>query len=222
MGRSKKLKFQDNASRKNVVQPGKDVFGKLKGRWAQSFFENENPIVLELACGRGEYTIGLAKEFPDRNFIGVDIKGSRIWTGSSEAELLGLTNVAFLRTKIQNLIEHFGPGDDIVEIWIVHPDPRPKKSDERRRLTNSRFLDMYKDLAADGSIIRVKTDDLGLYEYTLEVLEKRNDVRDIVCTEDLHRSNLLDEHYGITTRYENESRAEGRPITYLRFVFSKE
>ena len=142
MGRSKLDKFKDNAQSDYVIQPGKDIFDSIKGHWRDEFFRNNNPLVLELACGRGEYTIGLARIFPDRNFVGVDIKGPRIWRGMKIAEEEHLSNVGFLRGYIQNL-EDFYEENEVDEIWVTFPDPRPKGRDERRRLTNERFLDIF-------------------------------------------------------------------------------
>ena len=136
MGRSKSKKFEDNNARRNVIQPGKELFNDIKGNWNKLYFKNQNDIVLELACGRGEYTVGLAQIFQEKNFIGIDIKGSRIWSGSSKAIENKLENVAFLRIHIQNLNQYFEE-DEAAGIWIIHPDPRPKKSDQHRRATLS-------------------------------------------------------------------------------------
>ena len=216
MGRSKSKKFEDNDIRRNVIQPGKELFEVIKGNWNELYFQNRNEIVLELACGRGEYTVGLAREFPERNFIGVDIKGSRIWKGSSIAIDERLDNVAFLRIHIQNL-ENFFADNEIAEIWIVHPDPRPKISDRHRRLTNPRFLEIYKKLVTPGGIIRLKTDNTGFYEYSLEVLRDRNDIKDLDFTNDLYQSPLNAENHGIRTRYEEEFTAGGHKIKYLKY-----
>ncbi len=218
MGRSKTTKFADNKANRHVIQPDKPLFGKLCGRWSDKYFNNDHDIVLELACGRGEYTIGLARRFPDRNFIGIDIKGARIWTGSQHALNENLLNAAFLRVHIQNLAEHFGP-HEVSEIWIIHPDPRPKSSDERRRLTCTRFLDMYKQLIKPGGFLRLKTDNTGLYQYTLDVLQGRPDVHIHDATDDLYNSPLLAEHYNIKTKYEQEFLAEGNMIKYIKFSF---
>ena len=221
MGRNKTEKFSDNDRRYNVVQSGKEFFENAKGNWNSTHFKNQNDIVLELACGRGEYTVGLAREFPDRNFVGVDIKGARIWSGSGTAEREGLENVAFLRTHIQNIEEYFS-ANEVSEIWIVHPDPRPKKSDRHRRLTHPRFLEIYKNIISKDGIIRLKTDNTGLYEYTLDVLNERNDIRNLEISNDLYNSPLYSEHYGIKTRYEEEFTAEGHDIKYLKFSFAQE
>ena len=220
MGRSKTQKFIDNEASSNVIQPGKTLYEKISGNWNKSYFNNENDIVVELACGKGEYTIGLAQHFPGKNFIGIDIKGARIWSGSQKAQELKLNNVAFLRIHIQNL-EKYIKKNEISEIWIIHPDPRPKKSDERRRLTNNRFLDMYKRLIKSGGIVRLKTDNDLLYDYTLRTLKQRNDVEIVDSTENLYASELNSEHFDINTKYELRFSAEGYLIKYLKFYFQK-
>lgn len=217
MGRSKTQKFADNDANPHIIQEGKPLYDKVKGKWA-SFFKNSHPISVELACGRGEYTTGLAKVNPDTNYIGVDLKGNRIWTGAQLALRDNLTNVGFLRTHIQNLESFFDHGE-ISELWIIHPDPRPKDSDERRRVTNNRFLDMYKRLVKPGGIIRFKSDNTGLYEYTMETLEARNDVHILDHTRDLYSSPMLQEHHGITTNYELKFVAEGQTVKVVKWVF---
>jgi tRNA (guanine-N7-)-methyltransferase len=221
MGRGKSMKFADNDARYNIIQSGKELFETVKGNWGELYFKNDNDIVLELACGRGEYTVGLAREFPNRNFIGIDIKGARIWNGSGIAEKENLNNVAFLRVHIQNVEEYFAP-KEVSEIWVVHPDPRPKKSDRHRRLTHPRFLEIYKNIICKDGIVRLKTDNTGLYEYTLEILNERNDIRNLEFTDDLYNSSMYAEHYGIKTRYEEEFTAEGHDIKYLKFSFAQE
>ena len=218
MGKGKLLKFADNEASGNVIQSGNEFYESCKGNWSK-FFKNENPIVIELACGRGEYTTGLASEYKNKNFIGIDIKGARIWKGSQMAQKEGLLNVAFLRTHIQNL-EAFFEEEEISEIWIIHPDPRPKDGDERRRITNHRFMDIYKLLIAPGGIIRFKTDNTQLYQYTLATLNDRKDVHISDFTEDLYKSKMNEEHHGIRTRYEEEFTAEGQMIKCIKFSFN--
>src|SRR5690606_29644366 len=147
----------------------------------------DQPIVVELACGRGEFTVGLARQFPDRNFIGVDIKGSRIWKGSVTALAEGLANVAFLRSRIEELDLFFDPGE-ISELWITFPDPRPRDGDEKKRLTSPRFLDMYKPLIDSQGVVHLKTDNTGLFDYTSDLLEEREDVEVLVRTDDFYAS----------------------------------
>jgi tRNA (guanine-N7-)-methyltransferase len=216
MGRSKLHKFQDNDRSFNVVQPGKTSYEIIKGKWREFQFKNNNPIVLELACGRGDYTIGFARKYPDKNFVGVDIKGARIWTGSQIAEEENLNNVAFLRVHIQNL-DNFFEKDEVDEIWLIHPDPRPKDSDEHRRLTHPRFLELYRSILKSGSWIHLKTDNTGLFEYSIESIKEFKYTSDIQYTFDLHGSNYLKDHLGIETRYERMSLEEGETIKYLKF-----
>ncbi len=216
MSRRKLEKFAVNKLRKNVIEPGKPLFGAMKGEWNTRYFERDAPLVLELACGRGEYTIGLARKFPDRHFIGVDIKGDRIWKGSGIALEEDLTNVAFLRTQIDLLEDHFEPGE-VSEIWITFPDPRPKERDEKRRVVHPRFLEIYKKIIQPEGWVRLKTDNTGLFQYALEVLEERNDVSDLSFTWDVYHSDLRDECHEIRTRYEEKFSREGHDIKYLKF-----
>ena len=218
MGRRKLKKFADIADRPNVVEPSKPIYEKIRGNWNKEIFKNSNPITLELACGRGEYTIGLGRKFPDVNHIGVDIKGDRIWKGSGMAIEEGLENVAFLRTHMLELNTFFKT-DEVNEIWITFPDPRPRDRDEKRRVTHDRYLDIYKGIIKDGGIVRLKTDNTGLFEYTLEVLKNRQDIKDLVHTFDLYHSKLKEECHDIRTRYEKKFSEEGHDIKYLRFSF---
>ena len=217
--RKKLRRFEENAQRRNVVEPGKPLFETIKGKWKEKQFKNDNPITLELACGRGEYTVGLAQHSNASNFIGIDIKGDRIWKGSSHADTLGLEHVAFLRTKIHDLLNFFAPGE-VSEIWLTFPDPRPRDRDIKRRLTNPRFLDMYKEVLEPEGWFRFKTDNTGLFEYTLEVLAERNDIRDLEFTKDLYNSPLNAEHFGIRTKYEKMFSEAGEKIKYLKFRFA--
>lgn len=215
----KKLeRFKIIEERTNVIEPSKPAYKEIKGKWKQDYFKNNNPITLELACGRGEYTVGLGKIFPDRNYIGVDIKGERIWKGSTWAVENNLTNVAFLRTQIL-LIYNFFEAGEVDEIWLTFPDPRPTKRDIKRRLTSPRFLDMYKVLTKPGSYVRLKTDNTTLYEYTLEVMLTRSDITDLQYTDDLYQSPLRPECFDIKTRFEEEFAGKGEKIKYLRFKF---
>ncbi len=217
MSRGKLKRFAENATRGNIIEPGKPKFGSIKGRW-QEHFQNDNELVLEIACGRGEYTVGLARLFPKRNHIGIDVKGDRIWKGSGIALEEGLTNVAFLRTHILELESFFRSGE-VSEIWITFPDPRPRDRDEKRRVTHDRYMDIYKALVRSGGWIRLKTDNTGLFDYTLEVLRQRSDISDLEYTYDLYHSELKPECYGIRTRYEQKFGAEGHDIKYLKFRF---
>ncbi|MEN8247910.1 MAG: tRNA (guanosine(46)-N7)-methyltransferase TrmB [Bacteroidota bacterium] len=217
--RSKLARFEYNENAENVIQPGKDLFVSIKGNWKKEYFKNDNPLTLELACGRGEYTIGLAKQFSDRNYVGVDIKGDRIWKGSQLANEEGLTNVGFLRTFIHNM-DDFVAECEVDEIWLTFPDPRPKDRDERRRLTNERFMELYKHILRPGGWFRFKTDNTGLFEYTLKALQLRKDIQNLTFTHNLAESELLKEHYGITTHYEQMFSEQGEVIKYLKFQFT--
>jgi tRNA (guanine-N7-)-methyltransferase len=217
--RNKKNRFEDNQVNRNVIEAGKEIFEHIKGKWRSEFFKNENDIVLELACGRGEYSTDLGAIYTDRNFIGVDIKGNRIWVGSKKARLSGLDNVAFLRTQIDHLEKFFSPSE-IDEIWIIFPDPRIKDSDEHRRLTSPKYLEIYKNLLKPGGLIHLKTDSTSLFNYTLGLLETNTDVKDLEYTWELYNSDLANDHHGIKTKYEHQFAGQGKVIKYLKFRFS--
>ena len=215
MSRKKLVRFYENALRQNVVEPGKPLFGTIRNKWNDTFFPADQDLVLEIGCGHGDYTVEMARLFPDRNYIGIDIKGSRIWRGSGKAEEEGLENVGFLRIPVETLAEHFGP-EEVSEIWITFPDPRPKKRDVKRRLTSPRFLDLYAEVLKSGGLVHLKTDSLFLYEYTLEVLEERQ-APVVAQTDNLYQSPLLEHTLGIQTTYEKKFLQEGVPIKYLQF-----
>jgi len=212
----KQERFRIIEERQNVIEPSKTIYNEVKGKWNTLVFGNDNPVTVELACGRGEYTVGLAGRFPDRNFIGVDIKGERIWKGSTLADEQGLKNAAFLRTQILT-IENFFTEGEIDEIWLVFPDPRPKVRDNKRRLTNPRFLEMFRKLLKPGGYLRLKTDNTALYEYTLEVVRTMRDIDDLAFTDDLYNSPLQPECFDIRTNYEQKFASQGETIKYLRF-----
>lgn len=212
----KQERFRIIEERRNVIEPSKEIYNEVQGQWQSLIFGNENPLTVELACGRGEYTVGLARLFPGRNFIGVDIKGERIWKGSTLAEEQGLSNAAFLRTHIL-MIENFFVEGEVDEIWLVFPDPRPKVRDIKRRLTNPRFLSIYKKLLKPGGYVRLKTDNTGLYEYTLGVVRVMDDIHDLAFTDDLYNSPLQSECFDIKTNYEQKFASMGETIKYLRF-----
>lgn len=215
MARRKLFRFAQNAAADNVIEVGKPLYTTIRGKWREVYFKNENSVILELACGKGEYTVGLGKTFPDRNYIGVDIKGDRIARGSQAALQLGLNNVAFLRASIQFLDEFFEPGE-VDEIWLVHPDPQPKDRDEKKRLTNRAFLTRYARWIKPGGIFHLKTDNPFLYEYTLEVLKDMPGYVLLEHTDNLYESDLLAEHHNITTHYEKLFREQGFTIKYIR------
>jgi len=217
MSRQKLKRFEDLKNRHNVIEYDDERYKTIKSNWAKEIFKNSNPINLELACGRGEYSIGLAKEFPEENFIGIDIKGERLWQGSTKAIEEGLENVAFARNFILDLEQMFEEGE-VKDIWIIHPDPRPRDRDEKRRLTFHRFLDIYKKIQGGEGRVHLKTDNTPLYDWTLhEVLAKRTDIKNLHFVDDLHNSVYLKEHYGISTRYERKFSKAGETIKYLRF-----
>jgi tRNA (guanine-N7-)-methyltransferase len=202
----------------NVIEPTKANYNSIKGNWREGHFKNNNPITIELACGRGEYSVALGKLFPERNFIGVDMKGERIWKGSTLAVEQGLSNVGFLRTQIL-LIENFFAVGEVDEIWLTFPDPRPRKRDIKRRLTSPRFLEMYRRLLKPGGYVRLKTDNTLLYTYTLEELQQRTDILDLQYTDRVYESSLRPECFDIKTRFEEMFAAKGETIKYLRFHF---
>jgi tRNA (guanine-N7-)-methyltransferase len=220
MSRKKLVRFAQNEVNPNVVQAGKPIFEQIKGQWNALQFANDQPLVVELACGRGEFTLGLGRQYPNQNFIGVDIKGSRIWKGSSSATAEGIYTVAFLRTQIQQLQDFFAPGE-ISELWITFPDPFPRDGDEKRRLTSPKFLEMYKQLVKTGGLIHFKTDNTGLYEYTDMVLKDRPDCQIHFNTADFYESELRDAHHGIKTRYEKIFSDKGEKIKYIQFSFTE-
>jgi len=212
MGRVKAKRFVYNANDPRIVQSGKDFFDHAKGNWRKDFFGNDNPIILELACGRGEYTTGLAQYFPDKNFIGVDKKGDRMHVWLQDASEKWLTNIWFLRTIIHHL-DRFFAEDEVDAIWIVHPDPRPKQGDARRRLTHPRFLALYENILVSGWLLYLKTDDADLFAYSLEMFAQEW-WELLAQTNDLHMSDLLSDHYGIQTHYEKKWIGQWRTIHY--------
>lgn len=196
-----------------------DVNGEnvdLKGEWKSYHFKNDNPITLELACGKGEYTFGLAKKFKDRNFIGVDIKGARIHKGAKDALAENLDNAAYLRTKIELLEEFFAP-NEVNEIWIVFSDPFPKDRHSKHRLTSPNFLELYKKICTKDAIINVKTDSELLFDYTLGVLDGRGMKYNIVERDIYRKGTTIPELTEIQTFYEKMHIEDGRNINYVSF-----
>jgi tRNA (guanine-N7-)-methyltransferase len=216
--KSKLKRFEIISNRENVIEPGKQLYQTIKGNWNEVYFKNDKPITIEFACGRGEYTVGMARAMKDRNFIGVDKKGDRLWKGSTWAHDENLLNVAFLRTDIL-FIESFIKSGEVNEIWLTFPDPRPRKRDIKRRLSSSRYIDMYKKLLAKDGYFRFKTDNTDLFNFTLEELSYRNDLEDYKFTHDLYQSELRPECFEIKTKYEEMFAAKGETIKYLRFKF---
>lgn len=190
----------------------------LRGCWAEAHFKNDRPITLELACGRGEYTLGLARRYPGRNFIGVDIKGARIWKGARIALNEGLDNAAFLRTRIEQIALFFAP-EEISEIWITFPDPFLKKGKANRRLTAPRFLKSYRQILKKDGHIHLKTDSPQLYEFTLEILAEEKGVDLLYENGDIYAAPLPVPELELKTYYERMHLEEGRKIRYVRFRF---
>lgn len=218
MGKNKLAKFDDMTGYPHVFQyPFAALQEKgfeMKGHWNEQFFKNTNPIVLELGCGKGEYTVGLARLFPDKNFIGVDIKGARMWSGAKESLEAGMANVAFLRTNIE-LINRFFASGEISEIWLTFPDPQMKKVN--KRLTSTRFMKLYREILTPNGIIHLKTDSNFMYTYTQEMI-KVNNYPVLFRTDDLYHSGLADEILSIRTYYEQQWLDRGLNIKYIQFI----
>ena len=193
MGKDKYRRFQENLTFANMVQPDfEEVFGKeyrLKGHWHDEFFRNPNPIILELGCGRGEYTVALAERNPDRNYIGIDIKGARMWRGAKTATERGMANAAFLRTRIEFINSFFASGE-VDEIWITFPDPQLKKQRVKKRLTSPQFLGYYAKFLKPDGVVHLKTDSRHLHEYTKAVIE-RNALPLLACGDDIYGTGML-------------------------------
>lgn len=217
MSRSKLRKFQEIRSRKNVVEIVYPNKPSDSIDW-QVHFGNNNPIVLELACGNGEYTNGLAELNPNKNYIGIDIKGERIWRASTDSITNGLTNTAFFRCQIDHLAEYFKPGS-VSEIWIIHPDPFLRESDTKKRLTSSKFLNVYRQICKPSAIVHLKTDSKELFDSTLKVLYSENRAP-LAATNDLYASHLFRDHHGITTRFEQKALDNGSKIYYIKFLLN--
>lgn len=223
MGKNKLARWNEFGSYDNVIQPEiAEVSGKdhtIKGKWNKELFKNDNPIVLELGCGKGEYTVGLANNFVNNNFIGVDIKGARMWRGAKTANEQKLPNVAFLRTRIE-FINSFFSEDEVDEIWITFPDPHPGGRNSNKRLTSPWFLNSYRKILKDKGLIHLKTDNTELFEFTKKVLA-HNEVETIHSTSDLY-SGKSDDILSIKTHYEKMFLAAGMKINYLSFHLDKE
>ncbi|MFY0644372.1 MAG: tRNA (guanosine(46)-N7)-methyltransferase TrmB [Bacteroidia bacterium] len=203
-------KFAEVTAFENCFEYAKE----MKGKWATDYFKNSNPITVELACGKGEYTVGLAERFPDRNFIGIDVKGNRIWKGANYALTNNLKNVAFHRIMIGNIEEFFDRGE-IDEFWITFPDPQHAK--ERKRLTNPMFLQRYRNISKKGVIMNLKTDSTRFYDFTKEVVQDQN-LEVLADSDDIYNwPEIPEELQNIQTFYEKMWLSEGKKIKYLRF-----
>jgi tRNA (guanine-N7-)-methyltransferase len=219
MGKNKLSKFADMEQFQHVFQISSHSLRtggsfEMKGSWNEQFFKNQNPIVLELGCGKGEYTVGLAKLFPNKNFIGVDIKGARMWTGAKASNEAGLINVAFLRTDIE-MIAHFFATNEVSEIWITFPDPQMKKT--TKRLTATNFIANYLRFLKPDGLIHLKTDSNFLYTYTCEMV-KLNGFEVLFNTDNLYASETNNPILQIKTYYEQQWLERGLSIKYLQFV----
>ncbi|MFD0798928.1 tRNA (guanosine(46)-N7)-methyltransferase TrmB [Maribacter chungangensis] len=219
MGSKNKLKrFKENETFKNVIQPTRDEVEKgfsKQGVWKEHF-SNDNPIVLELGCGKGEYTVGLAKLFPDKNFIGIDIKGARFWRGAKTALEEGLDNVAFLRSQIE-LVDRLFAENEVSEIWITFPDPQIKYKRTKHRMTNQVFLDRYKKVLKPGALMHLKTDSEFMHGYTLGLLHGAG-YEVLYANHDVYKNEgSPKEVLELQTFYENQYLEKGKPITYIQF-----
>jgi tRNA (guanine-N7-)-methyltransferase len=223
MSKNKLAKFADMETYPHVFQAADVAVNpapfELKGKWHSQFFKNDNPIVLELGCGRGEYTVGLARLFPDKNFIGVDIKGARMWTGATDSLNEGLKNVAFLRTHIE-FIDHFFAEGEVAEIWLTFSDPQMKKV--TKRLTSTHFMARYRHFLTDGGLVHLKTDSNFLFTYTNYMVEKNNlpvefRTDDLYHTLEAETDTEVQRILGIQTYYEQQWIARGLTIKYLKF-----
>ena len=221
MGSKNKLKrFKENETFENVIQPNREelVGGTFpfKGFWNKNVFKNDHPIVLELGCGKGEYSIGLAKKYPNKNFIGIDIKGARFWRGAKTAVEEGISNVAFLRTQIE-LIEYAFAKNEVDEIWITFPDPQIKYKRTKHRMTNSEFLERYKKILKPDGIVNLKTDSEFMHGYTLGLLHGAGH-EVIYANHNVYKQEGSPEEVtAIQTFYESQYLEQNKPITYIRF-----
>jgi tRNA (guanine-N7-)-methyltransferase len=216
VSKKKLIHFQENRTFPHLFQPGYhdlQMNFDLRSKWHTGFFMNGNPIVVELGCGKGEYTVGLAAVHPDRNFIGIDLKGARLWRGCKSVEEQKLKNVAFIRTRVDHLEKLFGP-DEVNEIWITFPDPQPGK--ERKRMTSPVFLDKYRKILTKNGIIHLKTDNINFFSYSREIIgEEKHHL--LFATEDLYHSGLKEDAVSIQTYYEKIWLQEEKKICYMKF-----
>lgn len=223
MGKNKLSRWAELETFRNVIQPslipGTGTDHPIKGKWKSDIFHNENPVILELGCGRGEYTTGLSERFPENNYIGVDIKGARLWRGAKTINEKNIPNAAFLRTRIEFISSYFAE-DEVNEIWLTFPDPQTRKRNSNLRLTCPYFLNIYRTFLKDNGIINLKTDNAELYHYTLSVAQK-NDLQVIRKTTDLHKETNPDDILAIRTHYEDLYLMEGRNIYFLSFRLDK-
>jgi len=223
LGSKNKLKrFKENETFSNVIQPTREEVQNntldLKGNWKQNFFKNNNPIVLELGCGKGEYSVNLAKMFPNKNFLGIDIKGARFWRGAKTALEENISNVGFLRTQIE-LVDCIFAENEIDEIWITFPDPQIKYKRTKHRMTNPDFLDKYKRILKPNGVVHLKTDSEYMHGYTLGLLQGLGLEIEYAHHDVYGTTNAPKEVTSIQTYYEGQYLEIGKKITYLRFNF---
>lgn len=222
MGKNKLKKFAEIEKLDCVLQyPRERLLSEgfpFLGRWHHEVFKNQNPIVLELGCGKGEYTVGLAKSYGEKNFVGIDIKGARIWTGAKQVETENIGNARFLRTEIEN-IPHFFDKGEVEEIWITFPDPQMQKP--RKRLTSTVFLKKYTEILLPGGIVHLKTDSPFLYEYTRRLV-KKNNLEVLEDTADLYGDGKVDPEKAIKTFYEDQWLSRGKSIKLLSFRLERD
>lgn len=220
MGSKNKLKrFRENETFSNVIQPTREEFLEgfsLKGNWRTEIFRNENPIVLELGCGKGEYTVALAEKFSDKNFIGIDIKGARFWRGAKTAMENNLSNVAFLRMQIELITDAFAP-NEVDEIWITFPDPQIKYKRTKHRLTNAEFLNRYKAILKPEGFVNLKTDSEFMHGYTLGLLQGQGQ-EVVYANHNIYKNEGAPEEVtSVQTFYESQYLEQNKPITYIKF-----
>jgi len=216
MGKNKLKRWAEMETFPHVFQPRLDFHSAdspLKGRWAGDVFGNDHPLVLELGCGKGEYTVQLAQRYPEKNFVGIDIKGARMWRGARSVQDRQLRNAAFLRTRIEFIDKFFAPGE-VAEVWITFPDPQPRQSKENRRLTAPWFLQRFVVMLKPGGLIHLKTDHPGLFDYSTETLGQLPG-KVVAATNDLYGSGGADADTAIRTTYEAAFLKEGKKICYL-------
>lgn len=221
MAKDKLRKFAEINNYSHVIQPKREKLledFELKGKWNKNFFEEDQPLVIELGCGKGEYTVGLAQKFPEKNFLGIDIKGARIWKGATTVQALEMKNAGFLRSQIE-LVDHAFGENEVDEIWITFPDPQIKFKRTKHRLTHPDFLAKYRMILKPGGTVHLKTDSEFLYGYTLGILQNENATIEIANHDIYHpdTKDLPSYLYEIQTHYENLFLKEGKKITYLKF-----
>ncbi|MFL2569227.1 MAG: tRNA (guanosine(46)-N7)-methyltransferase TrmB [Flavobacteriales bacterium] len=218
MAKNKLRKFSQMAEYPNVFQPTFDELKSgfsIQGKWKSEVFKNDNPLVVELGCGKGEYSLSLARKYPEKNFLGVDVKGARMWKGASDAVNDGISNVAFLRIRIE-FIEYCFTKSEVDEIWITFPDPQIKKKRAKNRLTHPVFLERYSIILQDSGLIHLKTDSQFLHGYTLGIIEgHQHHLED--AEHDIYNAVLQRDNMEIKTHYEQLFLEKNMPITYLRF-----